>query len=43
RRTVQWIVDYLPDPAAIDPKAEMRSYPDLSMQDRTTIARYLVR
>lgn len=43
RRSASWIVDYLPDPAAIDPKAEMRSYPDLSLEDRTAIADYLVR
>lgn len=43
RRSARWIVDYLPDPAAIDPQAEMRSYPDLGLEDRNAIADYLVR
>lgn len=43
RRSVEWVVDYLPDPTLIDPEASMKAYPDLSLEDRTTIARYLAR
>jgi ubiquinol-cytochrome c reductase cytochrome b subunit len=43
RRSVDWVVNYLPDPEAIDPDATMRAYPDLSLEDRTAIARFLAR
>jgi ubiquinol-cytochrome c reductase cytochrome b subunit len=43
RRSVDWVVNYLPDPEAIDPEATMKAYPDLSLEDRTTIARFLAR
>lgn len=42
RVSQQWIVDYLPDPEAVNPEARMRSYPDLSLPDREEIAAYLV-
>jgi ubiquinol-cytochrome c reductase cytochrome b subunit len=43
RHSIDWIVAYLPDPEAVNPEAKMRAYPDLSLEERTTIAEYLVR
>ena len=40
--TRQWIIDYLPDPEAVNPDAKMKSYPDLSLEDRERIASYLM-
>ncbi|HEX7878940.1 MAG TPA: cytochrome b N-terminal domain-containing protein [Candidatus Eisenbacteria bacterium] len=43
RHNADWIVNYLPDPEAINPEAKMRAYPDLTLDERTSIASYLIR
>ena len=43
RHNAAWIENYLPDPEAINPEAKMRAYPDLTPEERRSIAEYLVR
>jgi ubiquinol-cytochrome c reductase cytochrome b subunit len=43
RHDAAWIINYLPDPEAINPEAKMRAYPDLTMEERAAIASYLIR
>ena len=43
RQDKQWIVNYLPDPEAVFADSKMRSYPDLTLEERESIADYLMR
>jgi mono/diheme cytochrome c family protein len=38
----QWIINYLPNPEAVNPEARMRSYPDLTPAELDSIATYVM-
>lgn len=43
RHDKAWIINYLPNPEAVNPEAKMRSYPELTPAELDSIATYVMR